>query len=69
MSSKNSIKIYRRGETLSLVLPRIYCGSTKRIALGISDNPENRKFAELKAKQIEIDFLTDAFDGTLDKYR
>ncbi|MCC3506247.1 MULTISPECIES: tyrosine-type recombinase/integrase [unclassified Microcoleus] len=68
-TSKNSIRVCVRGQTLSLVLPRIYCRSVKRIALGISDNPENRKFAELKAKQIEIDFLSGSFDITLEKYR
>lgn len=69
MQAKNSVKICARGQTLSLVLPRIYCGNIKRIALGISDNPENRKFAELKAKQIEIDFLSGVFDASLEKYR
>ena len=66
---KNSIRVITRGRTLSLSLPRIYCGNPKRLALGISDNPENRKFAELKAKQIEIDFLGGTFDDTLQKYR
>lgn len=67
--AKNTIKICTRGQTLSLILPRIYCGSIKYLALGISDNLENRKFAELKAKQMEVDFLSGAFDDTLDKYR
>jgi integrase len=66
---KNSIKVVARGQMLSLVLPRIYCGNPKKLALGISDNPENRKFAEFKAKQIEIDFMGGYFDSTLQKYR
>ncbi len=53
---------------LSLTLPRVYCGRIKTIALGISSNPENWKFAELKAKQIEIDFISGYFDVTLKKY-
>jgi integrase len=66
---KNSIKVVARGQMLSLVLPRIYCGNPKKLALGISDNPENRKFAEFKAKQIEVDFVGGHFDATLQKYR
>lgn len=54
---------------LSLTLPKAYCGRITTIALGISNNPENWKFAELKAKQIEIDFIGGYFDPTLNKYR
>lgn len=69
MQAKNSIRVCARGQTLSLLLPRVYCGSVRRLALGISDNAENRKFAELRAKQIEIDFLSGTFDTTLEKYK
>lgn len=67
--SKNSIRVIIRGKMLSLILPRVYCGKLKTIALGISDNLENRKFAELKAKQMELEFLSGYFDISLEKYR
>ena len=67
--SKNSIKIIARGKMLSLVIPKVYCGAQKTIAIGISNNQENWKFAELKAKQMEVDFVSGHFDITLKKYR
>jgi integrase len=66
---KNLIKIITRGQMISLVLPRAYCGKIKFFALGISNNPENRKFAELKAKQIEVDYISGQFDSSLSKYK
>lgn len=53
---------------LSLVLPKTYCGLRKVIALGIPNNSETWKFAELKAKQMEVDFLGGYFDASLAKY-
>ena len=53
---------------LSLVIPKVYCGAQKTIAVGISNNQENWKFAELKAKQMEVDFVSGHFDITLKKY-
>ena len=67
--SKNSVKVIVRGKMLSLTLPRVYCGKVKTISLGISDNSDNRKFAEFKAKQIETDFVSGHFDTSLAKYR
>lgn len=52
-----------------MVLPKIYCGKTKVFALGIGSTPENLNFAELKARQIEVDRLTGCFDTTLEKYK
>jgi integrase len=68
---KNSIKIIIRGQAqmLSLSLPKIYCGKRTSIALNISSNPENQMFAEFKAKQIEMDYITGHFDNTLAKYK
>lgn len=65
---KNSIKILVRGKMLSLTLPKAYCGQIKTIALGIPNNSENCKFAELKAKQMEVDFVSGHFDITFKKY-
>jgi integrase len=39
------------------------------LPLGLADNPENRKAAEIKAKQIELDILAGHFDVSLKKYR
>lgn len=69
--SKNSIKIVVRGSSqmLSLNLPKSYCGRRTSIALNISNNPENWMFAEFKAKQIEMDYVTGHFDSSLIKYK
>lgn len=47
---------------LSLVIPKAYCGQVKVTSLGIPNNPENWKFAELRAKQMEVDFVSGHFD-------
>ncbi|WP_373534669.1 tyrosine-type recombinase/integrase [Microcoleus sp.] len=39
------------------------------LSLGLADNPPNRKAAEIKAKQIELDILSGHFDPTLKKYQ
>lgn len=55
---------------LRLQLPRqLYGGVQKYFSLGIPDSDRNRKFAELKAKQIEVDILSGVFDPTLTKYK
>lgn len=54
---------------LSLVLPQIYCGKRTNMALNIASSPEHLKYAELKAKQMEMDFLSGHFDISLEKYK
>lgn len=66
---KNSIKIIVRGQMLSLVLPQIYCGKRTNMALNISNTPEHWRYADFKAKQMEMDFLSGHFDVSLKKYR
>ncbi|MDF5722739.1 MAG: tyrosine-type recombinase/integrase [Rhizonema sp. PD37] len=39
------------------------------LTLGLKDTTENRKLAEQKAHQIELDIQTDCFDETLSKYK
>ncbi|MCC3409384.1 MAG: tyrosine-type recombinase/integrase [Microcoleus sp. PH2017_10_PVI_O_A] len=68
-STKGSISVVVRGKMLCLSFPRTIFPSQKRLALGISNTPENHKLAELKAKQIELDFLSGNFDATLEKYK
>ena len=44
-------------------------GKQKAFSLGLADSPENRKLAELKARQIELDIISGNFDCTLQKYK
>ena len=46
-----------------------YAGKRRYLSLGLSDTPINRKFARLKAAEIEQDILKDRFDTTLKKYK
>lgn len=68
-SKQNQVKVRVRGQTISLVLPKVYCGKTKVFSLGLANTPDNLNFAELKARQIEVDRLTGCFDETLEKYK
>jgi integrase len=69
--AKNSIKILVRGKAqmLSLVLPQIYCGKRTNMALNIASSVEHLKYAEFKARQMEMDFLSGHFDVSLEKYK
>ncbi len=44
-------------------------GKRRAFALGLPDSNINRKFAEQKARQIELDILSSNFDTTLLKYK
>jgi integrase len=46
-----------------------HTGKRRAFALGLPDTNINRKFAEQKARQIELDIISDNFDPTLKKYR
>ena len=49
---------------------RFSCQSKRyAFALGLPDSKVNRKVAEQKAKQIELDILSGNFDSTLKKYK
>lgn len=55
---------------LRLRLPRsLYGGKQKYIALSLIDNEQNRRVAEIKQRQAELDILADHFDHTWQKYR
>lgn len=69
-SSKGSVGIESFQGRLRLRLPRtLYGGKQKYLTLGVADTQENRKAAEAKARQIELDILAGYFDPSLDKYR
>ncbi|EAW36289.1 Arm DNA-binding domain-containing protein [Lyngbya sp. PCC 8106] len=54
---------------LRLSLPRfLFEGKRKYLYLGLQDNPDNRKLAEAKARQIEADIIYERFDPTLERY-
>lgn len=46
-----------------------HAGKRRAFALGMPDTIINRKFAEQKARQIELDILSNNFDSTLQKYK
>jgi Arm DNA-binding domain len=46
-----------------------YKGKREDLTLGLDDNQRNRKYAELKAKEIEADIIYGFFDESLAKYK
>lgn len=46
-----------------------HSGKRRAFAIGLPDTIINRKFAEQKARQIELDILSSNFDATLQKYK
>ncbi|MFH7242125.1 MAG: Arm DNA-binding domain-containing protein [Spirulina sp.] len=44
-------------------------GKRHYLSLGFADTPANRKLAEMKAKEIELDILSGHFDETLTRYK
>jgi integrase len=68
--AKGTVGIESFKTVLRLRLPRqVFGGKQKYLSLGLSDTPENRKAAELKARQIELDILSNNFDASLEKYK
>ncbi|MEG3899953.1 MULTISPECIES: tyrosine-type recombinase/integrase [unclassified Microcoleus] len=70
-SSKGSVTVSSVRGNLRLRLPRGLWIDKKQVylSLGLTDNLQNRKAAEIKAKQIELDILSGYFDPTLKKYQ
>lgn len=68
---KGSVTVCCARGNLRLRLPRGLWADKKQVylSLGLADNPPNRKVAEIKAKQIELDILSGHFDPTLKKYQ
>jgi integrase len=66
-AKKGTVQLKSSNDRLQLV----FTWQRKRhyLSLGLPDTPINRKVAEQKARQIELDFVSGNFDPTLDKYR
>jgi integrase len=70
-SPRGSVAVSSVRGNLRLRLPRSLWSDKKQVylSLGLPDNLQNRKAAEIKAKQIELDILSGNFDPTLKKYQ
>jgi integrase len=66
-SSKGTVQIKTSNDRLQLVF-RI-AGKRYYLSTGFTDSVANRKVAEMKARQIELDILSGNFDPTLAKYK
>lgn len=66
-ASKGTVQIINSHERLQLRFR--YAGRRHYISLGVSDTAINRKLAEMKAREIELDILSGHFDETLVKYK
>jgi len=68
-AKKGSVVIDSRNGMLRLRLPRtLFDGKQKYISLGLPDTAVNRKIAEAKVGEINIDILLNQFDFSFDKY-
>ncbi|MBW4466280.1 MAG: site-specific integrase [Pegethrix bostrychoides GSE-TBD4-15B] len=66
-ASKGSVQIKSSNNRLQLVFN--YAGKRQYLSTGFADTSANRKLAEMKARQIELDILSGNFDSTLTKYK
>ncbi len=75
MQSKSSSRKSAKGSAVvlnshnRLQLRFRFGGKRHYISLGLADSLVNRRFAELKAAEIEQDILKEKFDTTLEKYK
>jgi integrase len=65
-ASKGSVQIKTSNSRLQLVFS--YGGKRHYLSLGLDDNLQNRKVAEMKARTIELDMLSGHFEG-VEKYK
>lgn len=66
-ASKGSVQILTSNNRLQLRFR--FAGKRHYLSLGFPDTKENRKLAEMKAREIELDVLSGHFDQTLQKYK
>ena len=66
-ASKGSVVVQNFRDRLRLCWT--YCGKRYYLYVGLADTPTNRKVAELRARQIELDMISSNFDPTLEKYK
>lgn len=68
--SRGSVGLEVKAGRLRLRLPRsLFNGKQTYLSLGVDDTKLNRKLADAKIRQIELDILSDNFDSTLAKYK
>ncbi|MBW4520680.1 MAG: site-specific integrase [Scytolyngbya sp. HA4215-MV1] len=66
-ASKGSVQVITSHGRLQLRFR--FAGKRHYVSLGFPDTSENRKLAEMKAREIELDILAGHFDQTLSKYK
>jgi integrase len=66
-ASKGSVQVINSNNRLQLRFR--YAGKRHYLSMGLPDTVINRKAAEAKARQIELDIISGNFDETLDKYK
>jgi integrase len=66
-ASKGSVSIVSSNGRLQLRFR--FAGKRHYISLGFADTPQNRKLAEMRAREIELDILAGHFDESLAKYK
>lgn len=66
-ASKGTVQIKTSNDRLQLVFS--FGGKRHYLSTGFTDSKANRKLAEMKARQIELDILCNNFDTTLAKYK
>jgi integrase len=66
-SSKGTVQIKTSNDRLQLVFR--FAGKRYYLSTGFTDTVANRKVAEMKARQIELDIISANFDPTLAKYK
>ena len=66
-ASKGTVQIKTSNQRLQLVFS--FGGKRHYLSTGFTDTQANRKLAEMKAKQIELDILCNNFDITLGRYK
>ncbi|PAX52041.1 site-specific integrase [Brunnivagina elsteri] len=66
-ASKGTVQIKTSNDRLQLVFS--FGGKRHYLSTGYTDTKANRKLAEMKSRQIELDILCNNFDVTLERYK
>ncbi|MBD2596535.1 DUF3596 domain-containing protein [Nostoc spongiaeforme FACHB-130] len=66
-ASKGTVQVLSSNDRLQLRFR--FAGKRHYLSIGLPDNAVNRKAAEAKARQIELDIVSGNFDPTLAKYK
>jgi integrase len=65
-ASAGTVQVRNSNGRLQLVFP--YKGSRKYLSLRLPDSKQNRDYAEMQARRIQLDLLANNFDESLEKY-